>query len=389
MSNATDSITDRDTLRAVIAEAQSILTRPARRQAALTYLAQRGINGGALPDEWPLGYAPPGWTRLADDLLARGFVEQELLDAGLARRCSRGSLIDVFRDRIMFPVHDHDHDGQVAGFIGRDLSGAPTAPKYLNTSETPLFSKGTLLYGLHEARAASPQACRPILVEGPLDVLAIAARSRLTGDGRLLPVASCGTAVTSTQAKLIAEAAAASSVPVVVAMDGDTAGRAAALCAGEQLRRHRLDVLVAVLPNGIDPAEYLTNAGNTLRVFDTDGALPLLTVQVQNCIAVQGDRMQWVEGRLAAARNIADILASYLPSYAIAQTDWISTVLDVAPSTFAAALGTAYRDAHALPPTGTRTGDMLRAAANPTRGAASFAAVPDIAPEPHAAGVTL
>jgi len=125
----------------------------------------------------------------------------------------------------------------------------------------------------------------------------------VTGDADLLPVATCGTAVTPTQARLIVETAATYNVPVVVAMDGDSAGRSATLTAGEQLRRHGLDVLVAVLPNGTDPAEYTANPDRSLNVFRQSGALPLLTAQVQNCIAVQGDRMQWVEGRLAAARH--------------------------------------------------------------------------------------
>jgi DNA primase len=382
MSTTTDSITD--TVRAATAEAARILTAPARRAAALTYLRQRGINGDALPEAWPLGYAPPGWTRLTDTLLADGFTEQTLLDAGLAHRSSRGTLIDVFRDRVIFPIHDHA--GQVAGFIGRDLSGAPAAPKYVNTRETPLFSKGTLLYGLHEARATSPQACRPVLVEGPLDVLALTARAQVTGDADLLPVATCGTAVTPTQARLIVETAATYNVPVVVAMDGDSAGRSATLTAGEQLRRHGLDVLVAVLPNGTDPAEYTANPDRSLNVFRQSGALPLLTAQVQNCIAVQGDRMQWVEGRLAAARHIADILTSHPPAHAIAQTSWISTVLDIAPSTFATVLGTAFVNAHSLPPAGTRTGDLLRAAVDPRQiGVASRSNLTEEAPAPTCA----
>ena len=112
--------------------AAGILTEPSRRTAALAYLQQRGIPADAVPSEWPVGYAPPGWTRIVDQL--RGaYPDEVLVAAGLARRSSRGSLIDVFRDRVVFPVHDLG--GCVAGFIGRDLSGARAAPKYLNTTE--------------------------------------------------------------------------------------------------------------------------------------------------------------------------------------------------------------------------------------------------------------
>jgi DNA primase len=365
MSNTTSSITDTNTLQAITAEAERILTGPERRQTAVSYLGQRGINGGALPDDWPLGYAPPGWTNLTNILRASGFDDQELLDAGLARRSSRDTLIDVFRDRVIFPIHDRS--GAVAGFVGRDLSGAPGTPKYLNTAETPLFNKGALLYGLHEAEIATPRAIRPVLVEGPLDVLALATCAQMSGDADLMPLATCGTAVTPAQARLIAGAAEKYDLPVVIAMDGDTAGRSAAVAAGEQLRRTGRDVLVAILPNGMDPTEWTADPDRSLNVFRQSDSLPLLTVQIERCIAAHGEHMQWVEGRVAAARGIARILSDYPPEHAIAQTGWISSTLDIAPSTFAAALSTAYREAHALPPAGTRAGALLRAAADPRR----------------------
>lgn len=133
-TDVSQNVISRSLLHEAIAEAARILTSPVRRRAALSYLAQRGIDAAALPENWPLGYAPPGWTRLVDDLHAQGFRDDVLLEAGIARRCSRGTLIDVFRDRVIFPVHDQA--GPIAGFIGRDLSGAPAAPKYLNTAGT-------------------------------------------------------------------------------------------------------------------------------------------------------------------------------------------------------------------------------------------------------------
>jgi DNA primase len=363
MIDTTQSKVSSEALRDATAEAARILTGPTRRRAAAAYLAQRGIDASSLPGNWPLGYAPPGWTRLVDELHVRGFGDGVLLDAGLARRCSRGTLIDVFRDRVIFSVHGQD--GAIAGFIGRDLSGAPAAPKYINTAGTPLFCKGTLLYGLHEAGATNLRASRPVLVEGPLDVLAIAARAEQTGDSDLLPVATSGTAVTPTQARLIAETAARCSVPVVVAMDGDSAGRSAALAAGEQLRRHGADVRIALLPNGCDPADYLANPAANLDVFRQANAVPLLSVQLQRAIEIQGDRMQWVEGRLGATRTVAACLTNYPPEEAVARIDAIALALDVAPSTVLTALGAAYTKANALPPADTRVGELLRAASQP------------------------
>jgi DNA primase len=331
--------TDLAKLRAIIAAAATIYTAPPRRAAALTYLRQRGIDPADLPAHWRLGYAPPGWTRLVDTLRGR-FGDQALLDAGLARRCSHGTLIDTFRDRVLFPLHGTD--GHVAGFIGRDLSGDETAPKYLNSPRSALFDKRALLYGLHEGSTADPSGRRPVVVEGPLDVLAIAAHAHATGDTDVLPVAACGTAFTITHARRVADIAGDHRVPVVVALDGDAAGRTAALTAGEHLRYAGLDVRVAVLPNGVDPAEHVAHGG-TLDFLRPANALPLITVNVERAIAAQGDRMQWIEGRLAAARAITSYLATYPPHQTATQIAWISQAVSLDPTTVTFELAAAYR----------------------------------------------
>jgi len=325
-----DQTTDVRTLREVTAAAAKILTGASRRRAALTYLRQRGIDAAPPAPDWPLGYAPPGWTRLVDQLRG-GFADNVMLEAGLARLSSRGTLIDTFRDRVIFPIHNQE--GRIAGFIGRDVSGNQNAPKYLNTRQSPLFDKGQLLYGLHEAHTTNPALRQPVIVEGPLDVLAIALRAHATGTTDLLPVAACGTAFTVGHARRVADVAFEHRSAVVVALDGDAAGRAAALRAGGQLRSLGLDVRLAVLPNGTDPADYLTRPASSLDVFRETHALPLLAVQVQHAIAAQGDTMQWVEGRLGAARAIARYLADYPASYANAQSEWIADVLDLNAST--------------------------------------------------------
>jgi DNA primase len=329
MTNQASPDTQIDVLRSVTDEAFRLLTATPRQRSAQSYLAQRGIDAAQLGDDWPLGYAPPGWTHLTDKLRSLGFDDQSIEDAGLARPSSRGTLIDVFRDRVIFPIHDQH--GWVAGFIGRDLSGAPGAPKYLNTKQTPLFNKGAMLYGLHAAHAARGRPFRPVLVEGPLDALALTARARLIGDRDLLPLASCGTAVTATQAQLIRRLA--TGREIVVAMDADSAGRTAALTAGNQLLQAGLDVRLAVIPNGLDPTSFLANPASDIATFSSAAALPLITVQVQHAIASQRDRMQWVEGRVAAAREIATCLATYPPAFAAAQTEWIARILGVAPTT--------------------------------------------------------
>jgi DNA primase len=334
-----DTSTDLDTLHAVTADAAAIFTEPVRRIAARSYLRQRGIDIADLPGGWLIGYAPPGWTRLVDRLHAL-FPDQALIDAGVASRSSRETLIDTFRDRLILGVHDAD--GQLAGFIGRDLSGEYAAPKYLNTRQTPLFDKGKLLFGLSEGATGDNRLGCPVLVEGALDVLAIAARAHATGNASVLPVAPSGTAFTRDQAQLLADVAFDRQSPVVVAMDGDAAGRRAGILAGEQLRAFGLDVRVAVLPNGSDPAECMSRPGVSLETFRPAHGLPLLTLRVEEAIAGQGDRMQWIEGRLAAARTIASYLTSYPPSYAAQQIVWLADTLDLQRETVTGELAAAY-----------------------------------------------
>ena len=254
--------TDITTLQQLTAAAAAILTEPPRRKAAITYLRQRGIDATALPEQWPLGYAPPGWTRLIDRLHG-AFDDQALLDAGLALRSSRGTLIDTFRDRVIFPIHDTD--GRVAGFIGRDLSGArertevpqhpPVRPvrqgrPAVRAARRPRHQPGRTPTGHRRRTPRRPRHHRP---------------ARAGGDTDLLPVAASGTAFTITHARRVADIAFRRESPVVVT--ADAAGRTAALTAGEHLRYTGLDVRVAALPNGTDPADYLTHNDSTLDVF--------------------------------------------------------------------------------------------------------------------------
>jgi hypothetical protein len=127
----------------------------------------------------------------------------------------------------------------------------------------------------------------------------------------------------------------------VVALDADPAGRFAATLVGERLRRTGLDVRVAMLPTGTDPADYLARSG-WIASFTHEHALPLLALHVEQAVAAQGDRMQWVEGRLGAARSIAIHLASYPPAHAAKQIGWIAHTLDIEPSTFTLELAAAY-----------------------------------------------
>jgi DNA primase len=126
-------------------------------------------------------------------------------------------------------------------------------------------------------------------------------------------------------------------------MDADPVGRAAALMAGENLRYAGLDVRIAVLANGLDPADYLTRTDANLDTFHPDNGLPLIALQAEKAIATQGDRMQWIEGRLAAARTIAGYLTTYPASYTARQIGWLADALKLDASTVTFELTEAYR----------------------------------------------
>lgn len=204
------------------------------------YLADRlgdGFEGGP----WTLGYARPGWQSLSNHLRGQGVTDHELVAAGLAEPGKFG-VRDVFRDRVMMGVHDHE-TGELVGFVGRDLSGDERAPKVRNTCETEAFRKGDHVFGLHEAQPGA----RLVRVEGPFDAMAVS----LASEGKAAGVAPMGTQLTRMQADAIADRA---NGRVWLANDVDEAGFAATerdlyAFAERDVETRHLDV------PGSDPAE--------------------------------------------------------------------------------------------------------------------------------------
>lgn len=198
-----------------------------------------------------IGYAPPGWQFLADQLLRQGATEDLLVKAGLCARSQKsGKIYDRLRNRVVFPVRDER--GRVVGFGGRDLSGEAETPKYVNSPETPLYHKGSLLYGLDLARKNLRE--KPaLLVEGYLDVVS------LRSAGFSTAVAPLGTALTEEQAKLLGRFT--RDHGVIVFFDGDSAGQSAALKALVPLINAGLPVKVASPPEGKDPDDLIRESG--------------------------------------------------------------------------------------------------------------------------------
>ncbi len=254
---------------AINALAWEFYTTPASIRAAETYLrSARGIDIGALctssGGEPIVGYAPTQWRGLTQHLKGRGVTDTELLELDLAQPSRGGELIDTYRGRLIIPVLGDD--GRIDGFIGRDTTGDPRAPKYRNPTRTPTFNKSTALYRPTH-HGLDPDA-NVVVVEGVLDALAIAAAAASNGEVAMFaPVTTSGVTVSDVQAQAVL---ALHPKPPVIALDGDVAGREGTdrWLTALSIQRGRT-ALVTRLPEGVDPAEWLQKQGvSGLRAFD-------------------------------------------------------------------------------------------------------------------------
>ena len=250
-----------------------------------------------------VGYAPPGWTHVTEHLRGNGFTDAEILGAGLGTRASTGRVIDRFRDRLMFPIQARTEDGgrEIVGFVGRrnpsqDASTDTRNPKYLNTGHTPLYTKGEHLYGLAANAAALDRGGLAVLVEGPIDALAV----DLAAGGMMAGLAPLGTALTEHQARQLADTLRADT-------DADPAGVQAAGPAYDRLTAHSLDPRGAALPPGTDPAQLGELHGPAALLDRLARAEPIGRQLVDH--ALNGRDLTWPEDRVAAARIAAGILA--------------------------------------------------------------------------------
>jgi DNA primase len=264
------------------------------------YMAGRGFGPETLK-RFGVGYAPGGWSGLTSHLRSRGFSEKAIEASGVAKRSSRGTLFDVFRDRVMFPVRSAD--GRMAGFIGRASPRAgEDVPKYLNSRETVLYKKGRVLFGLAEARSALASGAVPVIVEGPMDAIAVT----LAGSGRYAGVAPCGTALTREQVSALVRAAPGCE-RVITLFDGDDAGRKAAIRAFDVLKHKVGHPLAAVLPAGQDPASL--SAPALLKVLDGQ-VIPLADLVVDACLTKYDRYMDFIDGKFNALDAVAPLIAA-------------------------------------------------------------------------------
>ena len=268
--------------------------------AAREFLSSRGFEI-ADAQRFGVGYAPDDWEVTTRHLRGRGFTEAELLAGGLAGQGRRG-LVDKFRGRLIWPIRDLS--GDVIAFGARKLTADDNGPKYLNTPETPIFKKSSVLYGADLAKRDIAQRRQAVIVEGYTDVMACHLAGVTTA------VATSGTSFGDGHIKILRRLLMDTDrVPCefIFTFDGDSPGRRAALRAFEMEERFVTQTFVAVQPDGLDPCD--------LRIKENDAAVrdlvasrvPLFEFSVRSVLAEFN--LESAEGQLAALDAAAPIVA--------------------------------------------------------------------------------
>ena len=229
-------------------------------------------------------------------MLARGYKTEDIRQLGLIRPGKQGDDYDLFRGRLMIPIHDLN--GRVVAFGGRVLDDSK--PKYINSPESPIYHKSAVLFGLFQARQAMRQAGEVLVVEGYFDQLA------LFRAGFVNVVATCGTALTAEHAKLLKRYV----QRVLLLFDQDAAGRQATFRAMAALQEEGLPSRVVELPAGDDPDSFLVTSSPDAFRQRLEQARPAMDVFMQACLAGTEEN---VEARAAAAEEILAVVGS-LPS---------------------------------------------------------------------------
>jgi len=269
-------------------------------KSAREFLAERAFG---LDDvtQFGVGYSPAAWDELTRHLRGRGFTDEELTKAGLARQGRRG-LIDMFRGRLMWPVRDLT--GETVAFGARKLDPNDDGPKYLNTPETALFKKGHVLYGADLAKREIAHRRQAVIVEGYTDVMAC----HLSGVPTA--VATCGTSFGEDHVKILRRLIMdtdGSDGEVIFTFDGDAAGQKAALRAFGLEEKFVTQTFVAVQPDGLDPCDLRLKHGEGAVRDLIARRVPLFEFAIRSALAKHN--LDTTEGQLAALDEAAPIVA--------------------------------------------------------------------------------
>ena len=269
-------------------------------EPARAFLAERGFELGDV-ERFGVGYSPKAWEDLTRHLRGRGFTDSELITAGLAREGNRGPR-DRFRGRLMWPIRDLS--GDVIAFGARKLDPQDDGPKYLNTPETSLFRKSTVLYGADLAKREIAQRRQAVIVEGYTDVMACHLAGVPTA------VATCGTSFGEDHIKVLRRLimdTEGSAGEVIFTFDGDAAGQRAALRAFSLEEKFVTQTFVTVQPDGLDPCEVRLAHGDAAVRDLVARRVPLFEFAVRGALGHHD--LNTTEGQLAALDEAAPIVA--------------------------------------------------------------------------------
>ncbi|MEP7218088.1 MAG: DNA primase [Bacteroidota bacterium] len=267
---------DNERLAAAVRDASDFYLQTLRSDtglAAQAYFRKRGLTDETIT-RFNLGYSPDDWEQLLNRLTQGGYSPQELERAGMViKREGRSGWYDRFRGRAMFPIFTTT--GRVVGFGARRMKEDPDQPKYINSSESPIYQKSRVLYGLFQAKDAIRKSGMALLVEGYIDVIS------LHQSGINTAIATCGTAIATEHADLISRYC----TRVVLVFDSDLAGQNATERGIDVLLRKGIDVSVLRLPDGEDPDTFVQKFGQKefeRRIGESTSFLEFLARRMKN-----------------------------------------------------------------------------------------------------------
>jgi DNA primase catalytic core len=274
---------------------------------------------------WKVGYSPNAWSHLAEHLRSQGFDDRVMVAAGLAVVTRSGYVIDRFRDRIMFA--EHDADLQPVGFIGRGRGGIAT---YLNTSATSIYRKSRTLFGVAEQHRQLALGAIPVLVEGTFDAVSVSACSNRRQ--QWCGVSSGGTSWSTEQIAMLRHYS--MSDTVIVAFDGDAAGRPAAVRQLAPLTEAFRHVLVTDLPHERDPSQML-QLGNGVRRLraQLENTRPLASLAIELELGRWTRVLDHAIGRVSALRAVAGFVAQLPTPLVSDEIGRLSRILDLDATT--------------------------------------------------------
>ena len=306
------------------------LNLPGTAQVGRDFLQKRAFDKAAA-ELFGVGYAPDEWDGLYKHLKTLGFTDSELSLAGLTKDGSKGP-IDRYRNRLVWPIKDIS--GDVVGFGARKLASdeVDQGPKYLNTSETPLYKKSQILYGLDMAKKEIAKKRQVVIVEGYTDVMAAHLAGITTA------VATCGTAFGDEHIRVIRRLLMDDDAfrgEVIFTFDGDAAGQKAALRAFGDDQKFVAQTFVAVEPSGMDPCDLRIESGDAAVRDLIARRVPLFEFAIKSEIAKYD--INAAEGRVSALNQVAPLIgkirdASLRPEYARLVAGWLGLEVDIVTS---------------------------------------------------------